>query len=189
LFSQVLNDELMLDVLGRDLNSWSQADFKRMRAISTACKQILLKSDDPAHIQQARAIRGWKPKPLDVDRNSVQGRLSWPIAIASLYVDALEPLPNIAMRIDEGLYDDVPDTDETNPVVGLAGLWHGHYQCKTGEYYLRLDLNADAEQVDGAFEFSGGMNTRIARGVLNMRGSETMGEIFSAGVSRAGVGR
>ncbi len=173
LFSQVLDDELMLDVLGRDLNSWSQADFKRMRAISSACKQVMMKSDDPAHVQQARAIRTWKPKPLDVNRYSAQGRRSWPVAIASLYVDAIEPLRNIAMRIDEGLYDDVPDTAATIPAVGLAGLWHGHYQCKSGEYYLRLDLNADAGQVDGAFEFSGGMNTRTARGVLNMRGSET----------------
>lgn len=172
LSSQVLNDELMLDVLGRDLNSWTQADFKRMRAISSSCKQVMLKSKDPAFVQQARAIRAWKPKPLDQDRSAPNGQRSWVVAIASLYVDAIEPLPGIAMRIDEGLYDDVPDTAATAPAVGLAGLWHGHYQCETREYYMRLDLREEAGQVDGAFEFASGMHTRAARGVLNMRGSE-----------------
>ena len=55
LYSSVLNDELMLDVLGRDLNSWTDADFVRMRAISSACKRVMMKSGDPAHIAQASA--------------------------------------------------------------------------------------------------------------------------------------
>lgn len=180
LYSSVLDDELMLDVLGRDLNSWSDADFPRMRAISSACKRVMKTSPDPAHVQQAGSIRIWKPVPLSVERNRADGHRRWAVAIASLYASAIEPLSNIAMRIDEGLYDTgtEPATTVAAAADGLTGLWHGYYQCKSREFYMRLDLHAAAGQVEGTFEFSGGMETQGQRGVLRIRGSETGAEQF-----------
>jgi len=174
----VLDDELMLDVLGRDLNSITAADFPRIRTIARSCKNVLVKSNDPTLIQQANAVRIWNAPPLNKARN-INIR-NWIVAIAAMYYrDIVDPLPNIAMRIDEGLYGSAPAAVAQATPEGLNSLWHGYYQCGPNEYYMRLNLNASGGRVDGTFESSSSIVSRSRRGILKISGTETTAGQFS----------
>lgn len=163
----------MREVLGHDLEQWTDDDTRKIEVIHRTCLQLLRGATDPALINLAHDRKlGGLAAPLRLSKSKYPG--AWDETFYALNRPLVMDLLKTWELLDEGLLEESGETmiAELQIAPGLDGEWRGYYQCDGGhEVFMRLAFTANSDPLDVRLEIGSSLRTAHPFGVLAMSGS------------------